>query len=70
MQFEVKMVSDVPKKKSRIVKIGDNLYDDSGGLEEYRNGFVVKQIDGRDDYEQFCGQYVKMYSNFYKVVLE
>ena len=53
LQFEVKMASSAPKKKSRIVKIGDNLYDYSGGLEEYRNGFVVKQIDGRDDSVEF-----------------
>ena len=43
------MDNGVLKKKSRIIRIGDNLYDYSGGLEEYRNGFVVKQIDGRDD---------------------
>lgn len=49
LQFEVKMSGGVPKKKSYIVKIGDNLYDYSGGLEEYKDGFVVKQIDGRDD---------------------
>ena len=53
LQFEVKMASGAPKKKSRIVKIGDNLYDYSGGLEEYKNGFVVKQIDGRDDSVEF-----------------
>ncbi len=53
LQFEMKMVSGMPKKKSRIVKIGDNLYDYSGGLEEYKNGFVVKQIDGRDDSVEF-----------------
>lgn len=53
LQFEMKMASGAPKKKSRIVKIGDNLYDYSGGLEEYRNGFVVKQIDGRDDSVEF-----------------
>ncbi len=53
LQFEVKMASGTLKKKSRIVKIGDNLYDYSGGLEEYRNGFVVKQIDGRDDSVEF-----------------
>ena len=33
LQFEVKMAGGAPKKKSRIVKIGDNLYDYSGGLE-------------------------------------
>ncbi|WP_308539631.1 DEAD/DEAH box helicase family protein [uncultured Murdochiella sp.] len=53
LQFEVKMASGTLKKKSRIVKIGDNLYDYSGGLEEYKNGFVVKQIDGRDDSVEF-----------------
>lgn len=53
LQFEVKMANGALKKKSRIVKIGDNLYDYSGGLEEYRNGFVVKQIDGRDDSVEF-----------------
>ncbi len=53
LQFEVRVASGAPKKKSRIVKIGDNLYDYSGGLEEYRNGFVVKQIDGRDDSVEF-----------------
>lgn len=53
LQFEVKMASGTPKKKIRVVKIGDNLYDYSGGLEEYKNGFVVKQIDGRDDSVEF-----------------
>ena len=53
LQFEVKMASGALKRKSRIVKIGDNLYDYSGGLEEYKNGFVVKQIDGRDDSVEF-----------------
>lgn len=53
LQFEMKMKSGNIAKKSRIVKIGDNLYEYSGGLEEYKNGFVVKQIDGRDDSIEF-----------------
>lgn len=61
LQFEVKMASGGPKKKSRIVKIGDSLYDYSGGLEEYRNGFVVKQIDGRDDSVEFLNG-IKIYA--------
>ena len=61
LQFEVKMASGTPKKKSRIVKIGDNLYDYSGGLEEYKNGFVVKQIDGRDDSVEFLNG-IKIYA--------
>ena len=61
LQFEVKMSSGTLKKKSRIVKIGDNLYDYSGGLEEYKNGFVVKQIDGRDDSVEFLNG-IKIYA--------
>lgn len=61
LQFEVKIASGTPKKKSRIVKIGDNLYDYSGGLEEYKNGFVVKQIDGRDNSVEFLNG-IKIYA--------
>lgn len=61
LSFEVKMASGAPKKKSRIVKIGDNLYDYSGGLEEYKVGFVVKQIDGRDDSVEFING-IKIYA--------
>ena len=53
LQFEMKMASGQPKKKSKIVKEGDNLYDYSNGLEEYKNGFVVSRIDGRDDSVEF-----------------
>lgn len=61
LQFEVKMASGTLKKKSRVVKIGDNLYVYSGGLEEYKNGFVVKQIDGRDDSVEFLNG-IKIYA--------
>ena len=52
LQFDVKQATGT-KPKSRIVKVGDNLYDYSNGLEEYKNGFVVKSIDGRDDSVEF-----------------
>ena len=61
LQFEVKMAGGTLKKKSRVVKIGDNLYDYSGGLEEYKNGFVVKQIDGRDNSVEFLNG-IKIYA--------
>ncbi|MCM1087678.1 MAG: DEAD/DEAH box helicase family protein [Muribaculaceae bacterium] len=61
LQFEIKMANGIPRKKSRIVKIGDNLYDYSGGLEEYKGGFVVKQIDGRDDSVEFLNG-IKIYA--------
>ena len=60
IQFDVKQAAGT-KAKSRIVKIGDNLYDYSGGLEEYRDGFVVKSIDGRDDSIEFLNG-IKIYA--------
>ena len=53
LQFEVKLKSGILKKKSRIVSEGDNLYDYSNGLEEYKHGFVVSRIDGRDNSVEF-----------------
>lgn len=61
LQFEMKRANGAPKKKSRIVKEGDNLYDYSNGLEEYKNGFVVSRIDGRDDSIEFLNG-VKIYA--------
>ena len=61
LSFEVKTASGTPKKKSRIVNIGDNLYDYSGGLEEYKQGYVIKQIDGRDDSVEFING-IKIYA--------
>ena len=52
------------RKISRKVGIGYNLYDNSGDvtkLEEYKNDFVVKAIDGRDDSLEFLNG-VKLYA--------
>lgn len=61
LQFEVKMAGGITRKKSRIVKEQDNLYDYSNGLEEYKNGFVVSRIDGRDDSVEFING-IKIYA--------
>ena len=42
-----------PRPVSRNVTEGYNLFDNSGELPEYRDGFVVKRIDGRDDSIEF-----------------
>ena len=52
LQFDVKLGTRT-KVKSQIVSAGDNLYDYSNGLEEYRDGYVVKSIDGRDNSVEF-----------------
>ena len=46
--FEVKQSAGV-KAVVRKVEIGHNLYDRSGLLEQYRDGFTVTNIDGRDN---------------------
>ena len=52
IQFDCKGAKGI-RKVTRTVGIGYNLYDHSGGLEEYRDGFVVKFIDGRDNHIEF-----------------
>ncbi len=61
LQFDCKTKSGVTKKVTRIVGERYNLYDHSGELEEYRDGFVVKRIDGRDDSVEFLNG-IKIYA--------
>ena len=48
IQFDFKGISGI-RKKTATVGIGYNLYDNSGNLDEYKVGYVVKAIDGRDN---------------------
>lgn len=41
------------QKITRTVGIGYDLYEHSGRLEEYRDRFIVKAVDGRDDSIEF-----------------
>ena len=52
LQFDFKGATGI-RKKTMKVGIGFNLYDNSGNLDEYKNGFVVKFIDGRDNSVEF-----------------
>ncbi len=52
IQFDFKGATGI-RKVTKTVGIGYNLYDNSGQMEEYKNGFVVKFIDGRDDSIEF-----------------
>jgi type III restriction enzyme len=60
IQFDFKGAKGL-RKVTKTVGIGYNLYDQSGGLEEYKDGFVVKFIDGRDDSVEFLNG-VKLYA--------
>ncbi|MGP1505537.1 MAG: type III restriction-modification system endonuclease [Eggerthia catenaformis] len=52
IQFDVKGANGIRKVSKKVVQ-GFNLYDNSGQLEEYKEGFVVNFIDGRDDSIEF-----------------
>lgn len=60
IQFDFKGAADI-RKITRTVSEGYNLYDHSGQMEEYRQGFVVSGIDGRDDSVEFING-IKLYA--------
>ncbi len=60
LQFDFKGAKGI-RKKSMKADIGFNLYDHSGQLDEYKNGFVVSAIDGRDDSVEFING-IKIYA--------
>ena len=60
IQFDVKGASGV-RKVTKTVNEGFNLYPNSGEMEEYRNNFIVKHIDGRDDSVEFVNG-IKIYA--------
>jgi type III restriction enzyme len=60
LQFDYKGATGI-RKKTMKVGIGFNLYDHSGNLDEYKDGFVVKFIDGRDNSVEFLNG-IKLYA--------
>lgn len=60
IQFDMKGANGI-RKITRTVSEGYNLYDNSGQMEEYKQGFVVSRIDGRDDSVEFING-IKLYA--------
>ena len=60
VQFDFKGVKGI-RKKTATVGLGFNLYDNSNGMEEYKDGYVVKFIDGRDNSVEFLNG-IKIYA--------
>lgn len=60
IQFDWKGATGI-RKITRIVTEGYNLYDHSGQMEEYKQGFVVSRIDGREDSVEFING-IKLYA--------
>jgi len=53
IQFEVLSPSGAIKRKSKIMKERDNLFDHSNHLAEYKDRWVIEHIDGRDNSVRF-----------------
>jgi type III restriction enzyme len=47
INYDVMRKSGMVAQQSKVVGDGFDLYEQSGGLEEYRDGFVIDRIDGR-----------------------
>jgi type III restriction-modification system, restriction endonuclease subunit len=60
IQFDYKGASGI-RKITKTVSEGYNLYDNSGQLEEYKQGFIISKIDGRDDSLEFLNG-IKIYA--------
>ena len=60
LHFDYKGATGLRKKTAKV-GIGFNLYDNSGYLDEYKNSFVVKFIDGRDNSVEFLNG-IKIYA--------
>ena len=60
LEFDIKGVGGVRKVTRRITE-GYKLFENSGELEEYKNGYTVKSIDGRDNSVTFING-IKIYA--------
>ena len=60
IELEVRLQSGEIKRQLRRIEAGRNLFAVSGGLDQYRNGFVVSDIDARTDTIEFTnGEVIK-----------
>ena len=60
LQFDFKGAKGI-RKVTRKVDLGYNLYENSSEMEEYKNGFVVKTINGKDSFVEFLNG-IKIYT--------
>lgn len=53
LEIEVKLASGEIKRQLKRLEFGRNLFDISEGLDQYRDGFTISQIDARIDTVEF-----------------
>lgn len=49
VEFDIKNASGKIKKVTKTLSESDDLYEQSGELDEYKDRYVIKEIDGRDN---------------------
>ena len=60
LQFDYKGKTGIRQKTVKVNE-GYNLYDNSGELDEYKNNFIVKRINGKDNSVEFLNG-IKIYA--------
>ena len=53
LEIEVKLASGEIKRQLKRLEFRDDLFAESGELDQYRDGFTISQIDARDDTVEF-----------------
>lgn len=53
LEIEVKLASGEIKRQLKRMEFGDDLFAESGELDQYRDGFTISQIDARNDTVEF-----------------
>ncbi len=53
LEIEVKLASGEIKRQLRRLEFRDDLFAESGELDQYRDGFTISQIDARNDTVEF-----------------
>ena len=53
IEIEVKLANGEIKRQLKRLEFGRNLFDVSEGLDQYRDGFTISQIDARNDTVEF-----------------
>lgn len=54
LEIEVKLASGEIKRQLKRLEFRDNLFAESGELDQYRDGFTISQIDARNDMVEFA----------------
>ena len=70
LEFEIAYKSGKTNRETRILEVGDNLYQESNEMEQYKNGFVISDINPINNTVSFINGNVLELGSAYGDVLE